>query len=94
LRQFVRLIESPPEKPPRVQRHRHYSVGIGEEFHPRLFDECGQWWAQRPVAPIFQGMDDLTQGAFVEAEGPGEIKVGWMGSATSATPAAAGTVTP
>ena len=93
-RQFVRLIESSPEMPPRVQRHGHDSVRIGEEPRPRLCHERAKRWAQRPVAAILQGMDDLTQGAFVEAESSGEIEVRRMGNATCAATAAAGTVAP
>ena len=84
LRQFVRLIESPPKVPPWVQRHRHHGIRACEQPAVRLFHQGSKRRSQGSVPAVFQRVHDLTQRTVIKAKGPGKIELRRMGHASRA----------
>lgn len=93
-RQFLRLIEPPPQAPPWMKRHRHNGVCACQQAVISLPHEETQRRAQRLEPPVLERMDDLSQGTFVQSECPRPIEMRRMRAAPHATGCAPGALPP
>jgi hypothetical protein len=83
-REIIRLIESPPQKTHGMQRDGHHRIGAFEHLQPAPAHQTGQRFCKLAPPLELEGVNQLTQRAFVRA---GTARQGKRGRPASATPA-------
>ena len=66
-REIVRLIESAPERAPRMQRYGYDGVRIRQQRRAGPAHRLRKWASKNPPPPVFERVEDLAKRAFIAA---------------------------